>query len=92
MIINLMALNYSKDREQYHSCYELQERDLHDVITDKISVHFIEAQKCKELSVKNKNRLVRWMKYLTYSLPEDVVEMAREDEVFAHVPERKRCL
>lgn len=90
VIINLMALNFFKDREQYHSCYELQERDLHDVITDKISIHFIEAQKCKELSVKNKNRLVRWMKYLTYSSPEDVVEIAREDEVFAHVLEAEK--
>lgn len=63
---------------------------MHDVITDKISIHFIEAQKCKELSVKNKNRLVRWMKYLTYSSPEDVVEIAREDEVFAHVLEAEK--
>lgn len=90
VIINLMAFNHFKDREQYHSCYEVQERDLHDVLSDKISIHFVEAQKCKDLSAKNKNRLVRWMKYLTYSSPEEVVEMAREDEVFTHVLEAEK--
>ena len=90
VIINLLALNHFKDREQYHSCYEVRERDKGDLLTDKMSVHFIEAQKCKDLSAKNKNRLVRWMKYLTYSSPEEVVEMAKEDEVFAHVLEAEK--
>ena len=90
VIINLMAFNHFKEREQYHSCYELRERDLHDVLSDKISVHFIEAQKCKELSLKNKNRLVRWMKYLTYSSPEEVIAMAKEDEVFTKVLEAEK--
>ncbi|MCL1604093.1 hypothetical protein M3084_09545 [Succinatimonas hippei] len=30
------------------------------------------------------------MKYLTYSSPEEVVEMAKEDEVFAHVLEAEK--
>ena len=80
VIINLMSFNHFKDREQYHSCYEMQERDLHDVLSDKISVHFIKAPKCDKLSIKDKNRLIRWTKYLSYSSPEEIVEMAKDDD------------
>ena len=90
VIINLMSFNHFKDREQYHSCYEMQERDLHDVLSDKISVHFIEAPKCDKLSIKNKNRLIRWMKYLSYSSPEEIVEMAKDDDVFTGVLEAEK--
>lgn len=89
VIINLMSFNHFKDREQYHSCYEIQERDLHDVLSDKISVHFIEAPKCDKLSIKNKNRLIRWMTYLSYSSPEEIVDMAKDD-VFTGVLEAEK--
>ncbi len=68
----------------------MQERDLHDVLSDKISVHFIEAPKCDKLSIKNKNRLIRWMKYLSYSSPEEIVEMAKDDDVFTGVLEAEK--
>ena len=68
----------------------MQERDLHDVLSDKISVHFIEVPKCDKLSIKNKNRLIRWMKYLSYSSPEEIVEMAKDDDVFTGVLEAEK--
>ena len=68
----------------------MQERDLHDVLSDEISVHFIEAPKCDKLSIKNKNRLIRWMKYLSYSSPEEIVEMAKDDDVFTGVLEAEK--
>ena len=48
VIINLLAFLFFNDREQYHSCYEVRERTLHDLLTEKMSIHFIEAPKCKK--------------------------------------------
>lgn len=57
------------EREDYHSRYALRKDVYHDSLTDKISIHFIEARKCHRLSEKNQSRLMRWMDYLSDNTP-----------------------
>ncbi len=88
VIINLLAFLFFNDREQYHSCYEVRERTLHDLLTEKMSIHFIEAPKCKK--AKEVNRLVRWIQYLTFSDPVKIKEFAQTDPIFADVMEAEK--
>ena len=91
VIINILSFDHFKSSHKYHSCFTLREDDEHAlVLTDKISVHFIEANKCEHLSDKNKNRLIRWMSYLNNTEPNEIMEMAQEDEIFKKVLEAEK--
>ena len=89
IIINLLAYSIFKKRAQYHSCYELRERTEGDLLTDKLSIHIIEAQK-SDLSSKNKNRLLKWLGYLSNKAPAAVAEVAKDDQLFSKILEAEK--
>ena len=89
VIINLLAYSIFKKRAQYHSCYELRERTEGDLLTDKLSIHIIEAQK-SDLSSKNKNRLLKWLGYLSNKAPAAVAEVAKDDQLFSKILEAEK--
>lgn len=89
IVINLLSFNYF-EREDYHSRYALREDVYHDSLTDKISIHFIEARKCHRLSEKNQSRLMRWMDYLSDNTPVALMQLDGKDEIFESVREAEK--
>ena len=89
-MVNLLSLIIFHDREKYHSSYSVREDDLSDLLTDKLSIQFIEAPKCNKGKVKVLNRLGRWIQYLTFSDPSEIKDFAKTDKVFADVLEAEK--
>ena len=89
MLVVISAVTV-RNFETYHAAYELRERDDRELLSDKISAHIIEAPKCSKLSAKNKNRLIRWMKYFTNTTPEEVRLLTQEDPIFKRILEAEQ--
>ena len=66
-----------------------RERTEGDLLTDKLSIHIIEAQK-SDLSSKNKNRLARRLGYLSNKAPAAVAEVAKDDQLFSKILEAEK--
>ena len=89
-MVNLLSFIIFHDREKYHSSYSVREDELNDLLTDKLSIQFIEAPKCNKGKVKVLNRLGRWIQYLTFSDPSEIKDFAKKDKVFADVLEAEK--
>ena len=90
IVVNLLSFIIFHDRERYHSSYSVREDELNDLLTDKLSIQFIEAPKCNKGKVKVLNRLGRWIQYLTFSDPSEIKDFAKTDKVFADVMEAEK--
>ena len=90
IVVNLLSFIIFHDREKYHSSYSVREDELNDLLTDKLSIQFIEAPKCNKGKVKVLNRLGRWIQYLTFSDPSEIKYFAKTDKVFADVLEAEK--
>ena len=90
VIINLLAVNYFPERQNYITSFSLREDEDHEQMSDKATFIYIEAQKCTELGDKNKSRLTRWMTYLTYPSQEAVFNLAQEDQIIAEAMEAEK--
>ena len=90
IVVNLLSFIIFHDREKYHSSYSVREDELNDLLTDKLSIQFIEAPKCNKGKVKVLNRLGRWIQYLTFSDPSEIQDFAKKDKVFADVMEAEK--
>ena len=90
IVVNLLSFVIFHDREKYHSSYSVREDDLSDLLTDKLSIQFIEAPKCNKGKVKVLNRLGRWIQYLTFSAPSEIQDFAKKDQIFSDVIEAEK--
>lgn len=90
IVVNLLSFIIFRDREKYHSSYSVREDELNDLLTDKLSIQFIEAPKCNKGKVKVLNRLGRWIQYLTFSDPSEIQDFAKKDQIFSDVIEAEK--
>ena len=78
--INLLDFNLLSDKNQIHSCFLLTEKNNPElVLTDHISLHFIEIKKFKE-QIKTMNpELYDWIYYFKYATEEDKMKLVIDD-------------
>ena len=89
ILINILAFNKFRWPE-YHSQFVYYNKEHNHVLSDKCTIIFLEAQKCDHLSIKNRKRLVRWLKYFTNFSPVEVEDLAKQDLLFAEILEAEK--
>lgn len=90
IVVNLLSFIIFRDREKYHSSYSVREDELNDLLSDKLSIQFIESPKCIKEKDKVLNRLGRWIQYLTFSSPSEIKDFAKKDKIFSDVMEAEK--
>ena len=76
--INILTYDYLPYKE-YHSQFVIMEKNRHYQLTDNMSIHFLELKKWTDLGTKAKNRLERWLLYLSNNNPAELEEVAKMD-------------
>lgn len=83
IIINILKENMFPAGQEYHSSYSLRNDTTHELGTDKLAIHIIETRKCADVRVKNK--LIRWMNYLSGSSIKEFVDLAQHEPLYKSV-------
>ncbi len=84
VVITLFAQDQFPEPQKYIRSFSLREDSDYELMTDKMSFIFIEANKCQKFGDEN-SRLTKWMTYLNFSLLQKIEQLENEDKVFAQV-------
>lgn len=76
--INILNFNYFPS-EKYHNRFAILEEQEQYLLNDNLQLHFIELKKWTKLSIKARNRLERWLLFLTNNDPMELEEIAMKD-------------
>lgn len=80
---------------KYHSKFHLWEDNIKDyMLTDMVEIHFIEMPKFRRLREKNlkENPLHRWLTFFEQELPEEVLELIKNDMAIKRAEEKLEYL
>ena len=80
----MFAQDQFPEPQKYIRSFSLREDSDYELMTDKMSFIFIEANKCQKFGDEN-SRLTKWMTYLNFSLLQKIEQLENEDKVFAQV-------
>ena len=65
--------------EEYHSTFELYERNRHEKLTDKCRIDFLELKKARGENSRQIRRLERWMRFFNINSEEEAEMVAKLD-------------
>ena len=79
--INVLDYQFLPEQEKYHSQYSLYEKSTHHQLNRDLEIHFLELPKWRAYPRKDKNRLDKWVNYLSNSNEEESEEIAMSEPV-----------
>lgn len=75
IVINVLTFNYFEE-DEYHNIFQISNRKSHRLLNDDLQMHFLELKKWSDLSRKARNRLERWLLFISDNNPEELEEVA----------------
>ena len=77
--INVLDYQFLPQKEAYHTMYSLYEQSTHHRLNRDLEIHFLELPKWRAYPRKDKNRLDKWITYLSNGSEQELEEIAMSE-------------